>query len=57
MMESSMLKIDGKVPPHNFWFFKFCSLFEQDLEKLDSWNLDPKDTDICIICEKKNILH
>lgn len=31
MMEASMLKIEGKVPSHNFWFFKFCSLFEEEL--------------------------
>ena len=28
MMDSSMLKPQGKVPPHNFWFFKFANMFE-----------------------------
>ena len=28
MMDSNMLKVDGKVPPHNMWFFTFLSMFE-----------------------------
>jgi len=28
MMDSNMLKPNGKVPAHNFWFFKFASMFE-----------------------------
>jgi hypothetical protein len=27
MLEASQLKVDGKVPNHNYWFFKFCSMF------------------------------
>lgn len=42
MMEPSMLKVEGKVPSHNFWFFKFCSLFEQELEKVRFVELRPK---------------
>ena len=28
MMNGNMLKVNGKVPPHNFWFFKFDNMFE-----------------------------
>jgi len=31
MMDSKMLKVEGRVPSHNFWFFKFCSMFEGEL--------------------------
>nr|BAJ98389.1 predicted protein [Hordeum vulgare subsp. vulgare] len=28
MMESMQLKVEGKVPNHNFWFFKFATMFD-----------------------------
>jgi hypothetical protein len=31
MMDSNMLKVDGKVPIHNRWFFKFCDMFDDML--------------------------
>jgi hypothetical protein len=34
MMDSHMLKVDGKIPSHNMWFFKFISMFEHELEKV-----------------------
>ena len=33
MMDSSMLKVEKKIPTHNRWFFKFNELFEDVLEK------------------------
>jgi hypothetical protein len=42
MMDSSMLKVEGRVPSHNFWFFKFCSMFEGELEKVRFVELRPK---------------
>jgi len=42
MMDGNSLKVDGKVPPHNFWFFKFCSMFENDLEKVRFVEMRPK---------------
>lgn len=31
MMDGSQLKLHGKVPAHNFWFFKFASMFESEV--------------------------
>lgn len=42
MMDSNMLKVDGKVPSHNFWFFKFASMFEADLKSARFLELRPK---------------
>lgn len=42
ILESSMLKIDGKVPLHNFWFFKFCSMFEAEIETVRFTEMRPK---------------
>ena len=42
MMDGNMLKVDGRVPSHNFWFFKFCSMFEGELEKVRFVELRPK---------------
>jgi len=27
MLDSNMLRVNGKVPAHNFWLFKFASMF------------------------------
>jgi hypothetical protein len=42
MMDGNMLKVDGKVPTHNFWFFKFCTMFEGELEKVRFVEMRPK---------------
>ena len=42
MMDSQMLKIEGKIPSHNLWFFKFISMFEHELEKVRFVELRPK---------------
>jgi hypothetical protein len=42
MMDSAMLKVDGKVPPHNFWFFKFATMFEAELKQARFIELRPK---------------
>lgn len=42
MMDSKMLMVDGKVPPHNYWFFKFSDLFADVLEKVRFVELRPK---------------
>lgn len=28
MMSSDMLKVNGKIPSYNMWFFKFLAMFE-----------------------------
>ena len=42
MMDSSMLKVDGKIPSHNFWFFKFANMFEGELKQARFIELRPK---------------
>ena len=42
MMDGNMLKVDGKVPSHNFWFFKFATMFEADLKCARFVELRPK---------------
>lgn len=42
MMDSSMLKVEGKVPTHNYWFFKFATMFEADLKQARFIELRPK---------------
>jgi hypothetical protein len=42
MLDSNMLKVDGKVPPHNFWFFKFATMFEPDLKSVRFIEMRPK---------------
>lgn len=42
MMDSTMLKVEGKVPPHNFWFFKFATMFEAELKTARFIELRPK---------------
>lgn len=42
MMDSNMLKVNGKVPSHNFWFFKFASMFEADLKCVRFVEMRPK---------------
>lgn len=42
MMDSSMLKVDKKIPTHNRWFFKFNELFEDILQKVRFIELRPK---------------
>jgi hypothetical protein len=42
MMDGNMLKVEGKVPTHNFWFFKFCTMFEGELEKVRFVEMRPK---------------
>ena len=44
MMDSSMLKVEGKVPTHNFWFFKFASMFENELKSARFIEMRPKRT-------------
>jgi hypothetical protein len=34
MMDSNMLKVDGKIPLHNRWFFKFNDMFDDILESV-----------------------
>ena len=42
MMDSNMLKVEGKIPSHNMWLFKFLMMFENDLEKVRFVELRPK---------------
>lgn len=42
MMDGNMLKVNGKVPSHNFWFFKFASMFEPDLKCVRFLEMRPK---------------
>ncbi len=42
MLDGNMLKVDGKVPPHNYWFFKFSDMFEDIIEKVRFVELRPK---------------
>lgn len=42
-LDSSMLRnSDGKVPYQNVWFFKFCDMFDDILEKVRFIELRPK---------------
>lgn len=42
MLSSSMLKVNGKVPAHNYWFFKFADLFDDIMEKVRFVELRPQ---------------
>lgn len=42
MMDSGMLKVEGRVPTHNFWFFKFATMFEAELKQARFIELRPK---------------
>ena len=41
-MDSNMLKVQGKIPSHNTWFFKFLAMFEHELQKVRFVELRPK---------------
>ena len=42
MLNSNMLKIDGKIPNHNMWFFKFCDMFDDVIDRIRFIELRPK---------------
>jgi hypothetical protein len=42
MMDSNMLKVEGQVPAHNFWFFKFATMFEAELKQVRFIEMRPK---------------
>jgi hypothetical protein len=42
MLTADMLKVDGKVPNHNFWFFAFSDMFDADIDKVRFIELRPK---------------
>lgn len=42
VMDATQLKVGGKVPDHNKWFFKFVEMFDDCLEKVRFIELRPK---------------
>ena len=42
MLSSHNLKIDGKIPTHNMWFFKFCDMFDEAIDRVRFIELRPK---------------
>jgi hypothetical protein len=42
MMDSAMLKVEGRIPAHNFWFFKFATMFEAELKQARFIEMRPK---------------
>lgn len=42
MMDSNMLKVEGQIPSHNFWFFKFATMFEAELKQVRFIEMRPK---------------
>ena len=42
MLDSNMLKVDGKIPTHNLWFFKFCDIFDDLINQVRFIELRPK---------------
>jgi len=34
MLNSTILKVDGKIPVHNIWFFKFCDMFDELIDRV-----------------------
>jgi phosphoenolpyruvate synthase/pyruvate phosphate dikinase len=42
MLSSNMLKVDGKIPTHNLWFFKFGDMFDEAIDRIRFIELRPK---------------
>lgn len=42
MLTADMLKVDGKIPNHNFWFFSFSDMFDSEIDKVRFIELRPK---------------
>lgn len=42
ILNSNMMKIDGKVPLYNIWFFKFCDIFDEAIDRVRFIELRPK---------------
>ncbi len=43
MLNPNQLKVDGKAPVHNIWFFKFCDMFDEVIDRVRFIELRPKE--------------